>query len=158
MFITALSVISTISALLPFVLSQYSSFPVSQPYTSLLQPYSSSYPNLQTPSTYPSPQGPSLSPYSNSECLDSEPILSPVCGPYAQNCTVILESQYTIQYKEECGRRYQKVCPGDAGSCRAVVDPGCYQVPTHTPVEVPREVCYSPQGHKCDKYPRRQCN
>ena len=26
-----------------------------------------------------------------------------------QNCTVVLDNMYTIEYKEECGRRYEKV-------------------------------------------------
>ena len=32
---------------------------------------------------------------------------------------------------------FLQVCygPGNSG-CKAVVDPGCYQVPTHSPVEV----------------------
>ena len=79
------------------------------------------------------------------------PVVHTVCGSYAQNCSVVVETQYTIQYKEECGRRYRKVCDT---TCKAVIDPGCYQVPTHTPVEVPREVCYNPGGERCDKYPR----
>ena len=87
--------------------------------------------------------------------LPTLPCSSPVCSSYAQNCTVVLESQYTIQYKEECGRRYQKVCPtSDPSDCKAVIDPGCYQVPTHTPIEVPREICYNPTGERCDRYPR----
>ena len=27
----------------------------------------------------------------------------------ARNCSVVIENMYTIQYKEECGRRYNKV-------------------------------------------------
>ena len=81
------------------------------------------------------------------------PVVHTVCGSYAQNCSVVVETQYTIQYKEECGRRYRKVCQ-EGSACKAVIDPGCYQVPTHTPVEVPREVCYNPTGERCDKYPR----
>ena len=26
-----------------------------------------------------------------------------------QNCSVVIENMYTIEYKEECGRRYNKV-------------------------------------------------
>ena len=57
---------------------------------------------------------------------------------YSQtNCTVVLDNMYTIEYKEECGRRYNKVCYGPHNTdCKAVVDPGCYQVPTHSPVQV----------------------
>ena len=110
----------------------------------------------------PTHQGYPISPYSSlPDCSDEysteyQAIYNPLCGSYAQNCTVVVESQYTIQYKEECGRRYQKVCQGGGQSdCKAVIDPGCYQVPTHTPVDVPREVCYNPTGEKCDRYPRR---
>merc|ERR1711892_1488439 len=119
-----------------------------------LSPYLSSLP----PQGYPTPKRPISSYSSLPDCAEgySEPISNPVCGSYARNCTVVVESQYTIQYKEECGRKYRKVCQEAAQSdCKAVIDPGCYQVPTHTPVEVPREVCYNPTGEKCDRYPRR---
>ena len=125
-----------------------------------LSPYLSS---LQ-PQGYPTPRRPISSYSSLPDCAEVysteyEPISNPVCGSYAQNCTVVVESQYTIQYKEECGRKYRKVCQGAAQSdCKAVIDPGCYQVPTHTPVEVPREVCYNPAGQKCDRIPRRVQN
>merc|ERR1719312_1943771 len=87
------------------------------------------------------------SPFSSSPFLSSLPcpVVHTVCGSYAQNCTVVVETQYTIQYKEECVRRYRKVCQ-EGSACKAVIDPGCYQVPTHTPVDVPREVCYNPTG------------
>ena len=56
---------------------------------------------------------------------------------HSSNCTTVLENMYTIQYKEECGRKYDKVCYGPHNSdCKAVVDPGCYQVPTLSPVQV----------------------
>ena len=149
-----------------------SSLPVSS-----LTPYISSLPaqSYPTPQDYrissyssvpaegsPAPQGHPVTSYaplpdcSEQYSTEYQPISSNLCGTYAQNCTVVVESQYTIQYKEECGRRYQKVCQGGAQSnCKAVIDPGCYQVPTHTPVDVPREVCYNPTGEKCDRYPRR---
>jgi len=86
----------------------------------------------------------------------------PVCSHSRsyQNCTVILDNMYTIQYKEECGRRYDKICYGPGNTdCKAVVDPGCYSVPTHSPVQVAREICYNPRtGERCDKYPGQYNN
>ena len=32
-----------------------------------------------------------------------------VCSRRAKNCTLETDTQYLIQYKEECGRRYKKV-------------------------------------------------
>jgi len=81
----------------------------------------------------------------------------PVCSePRSyQNCTVLLDNMYTIEYKEECGRKYDKICYGPGNTdCKAVVDPGCYSVPTHSPVKVAREICYNlSTGERCDKYP-----
>ena len=34
----------------------------------------------------------------------------PVCRSSSQaNCTVVMDNMYTIEYKEECGRKYNKV-------------------------------------------------
>ena len=53
------------------------------------------------------------------------------------NCTTVLDNMYTIEYKEECGRKYDKICYGPHNTdCKAVVDPACYQVPTLSPVQV----------------------
>merc|ERR1712025_557774 len=97
--------------------------------------------------------------YSSPPCSEYFHAQFPTCsqsnyGVSAQNCSMVIESMYTIEYKEECGRRYNKVCYGpDNSGCKAVVDPGCYQVPTHSPVQVPREICYNPStGERCDNY------
>ena len=38
------------------------------------------------------------------------PILYPVYLSSSQaNCTVVMDNMYTIEYKEECGRKYNKV-------------------------------------------------
>jgi len=103
---------------------------------------------------YQSPQ----SEYHTPPCSQYYHAQFPSCVPsssYSQtNCTVVLDNMYTIEYKEECGRRYNKVCYGPHNTdCKAVVDPGCYQVPTHSPVQVPREICYNPAtGERCDNY------
>jgi len=119
----------------------------------------SSLPSLPQPLS-PSPQSDYLSP----ACSEHYHAQFPVCSNSRsyQNCTVFLDNMYTIEYKEECGRRYDKICYGPENTdCKAVVDPGCYSVPTHSPVQVSREVCYQPStGVRCDNtgYPREFSN
>lgn len=118
----------------------------------------SSLPSLPHLAHFSSPQ----SEYRSPPCSHHYHAQFPVCSTSRsyQNCTVVLDNMYTIEYKEECGRRYDKICYGpDNTDCKAVVDPGCYSVPTHSPVQVSREVCYQPStGVRCDKYPRETPN
>ena len=45
----------------------------------------------------------------------SIPIIYPICRSSSQaNCTVVMDNMYTIEYKEECGRKYNKVSRHEA--------------------------------------------
>merc|ERR1711976_273249 len=110
-------------------------------------------------SYHPSPYQSPLSQYGSPPCSDYYEDKYPQCNssPSQTNCTVVIDNMYTIEYMLECGRKYNKVCYGpDNSDCKAVVDPGCYQVPTHSPVQVPREICFNPStGEKCDNYSKK---